>query len=99
MLPTIERRPARSSYSSTSCVPSCTARRVSVTPALTTIRFPTAAVPSPWAEAPDERCETRLGGRARLLELPHSHREKESQSHEGHDHGRATIAQQRQRDA
>src|SRR6266478_5670193 len=98
MLPTMERRPARSTYNSISCVPSCTARRVSVTPALTTIRFPTAAVPSSRAHAPGARLAARRR-RARLLELPHSDREEEPQRHERDDHGRPAVAHERKRDA
>src|SRR5262249_37755321 len=94
MFPTIERRPARSTYSSTSCCPSCTARRVSVTPALTTIRLPTAAVPRAEAQASGARLVVR-GQRTRLLELPHSNREEEPQSHKRHDHGRTAVAHQR----
>src|SRR6266511_200284 len=98
MLPTMERRPARSTYSSTSCVPSCTARRVSVTPALTTIRLSTAAVPSSEARAPGEQLVARRR-RARLLELPHSDREEEPQRHERHHHGRPAVTHERKRDA
>src|SRR5262244_2877671 len=96
MFPTLARRPARSTYSSTSWCPSCTARRVSVTPAFTTIRLPTAAVPSAEARASGARHAVR-SRRTRLLELPHSNREEEPQSHERHDHGRTTVAHQRKR--
>src|SRR3989337_430614 len=98
MLPTMERRPALSTYSSTSCVPSCPARRVSVTPALTTIRFPTAAVPSSEAGAPGARLAARRR-RARLLELPHSNREEEPERNERCDQGRPAVAHERERDA
>src|SRR5580765_5587608 len=91
MFPTMERRRARSTYSSVSWLPSCTARRVSVTPSFTTIRFPTAAPDGPGVLRP-----ARLFG---LLELPHSNREEEPQSHEGHHHGRPPIAHERERNA
>src|SRR5262245_40659607 len=98
MFPTIERRPARSTYSSTNCCPSCTARRVSVTPALTTIRLPTAADPSAEAKASGARRAVRPR-RTRLLELQHSNREEEPQSHDRHDHGRTAVSHHRERDA
>src|SRR5215470_17827082 len=99
MFPTIERRPVRSTYSSTSCVPSCTARRVSVTPALTTMRLPTAAVPSARAWRPPVHDSRSARRRTRLLELPHSHREEEPQRHERHDYGRPAVAHEREGDA
>src|SRR5262245_22684958 len=89
MLPTMERRRVRSTYSSVSRELSCTARRVSVTPTFATIRFFT------W---PSIR-GGRPGGCPALLELPHSHREQEAQPHERDDHGGSAIAHERQRDA
>src|SRR5262245_12673211 len=88
MLPTIERRRARSTYSSVRRLPSCTASRVSVTPTLTTIRFFTAVL----IRGPAPR-------QLSLLEPPHSHREQEAQSHERDDHGRSAVAHERKRDA
>src|SRR3990172_5511528 len=89
MLLTMERRRARSTYSSASWCPSCTARRVSVTPALTTIRFPTAVLdPGVCIPAVTQR----------LLELPHPYREQEPKPHERDDHGGPPVAHQRERD-
>src|SRR4030095_804765 len=88
MRPAMERRPSRSTYRSVSTLPSCTATRVSMRPALTTIRFPT------WNLDPG-----RGKGPAailRLVELPHSDREQEPEPHQRHHHGRPAVTHQRQ---
>src|SRR5882724_5042024 len=90
MFPTMERRSARSMYSSVRRFPSWTARRVSVTPALTTMRFPTANLD------PGSRRGTRPA-MMRLVELPHSDRDQETQCSQGDHHGRSAVAHERQR--
>src|SRR4030067_1700406 len=89
MLLTSERRRALSRYSSASGFPSGTARRVSVTPALTMVRSPPAVLdPGICIPAVTQR----------LLELPHSYREQEPKPHERDDHGGPPVAHQRERD-
>src|SRR5438552_10578572 len=91
-LPTMERRPSRSTYSSVMSAPSCTATRVSVSPALTTIRLPTAA--------PRWRARRRPPARppCASLELPHPDREQEPERRQGDDHRGAAVTHERQRD-
>src|SRR5438552_2122857 len=90
-LPTIERCPRRSTYSSVRRLPSCTATRVSVSPALTTIRLPTAA--------PRWRARRRRSARPRgvSLELPHPDREEEAERRQGDEHRGPAVAHERQR--
>src|SRR5215831_16508429 len=90
MLPTMERRRARSTYSSVRRFWSWTASRVSDTPTLTMMRLLTAA-PAPGS--PHSRVHESW-----LLELPHPDGEEESDAHERYQHGRAAIAHERQRD-
>src|SRR5262245_48664373 len=92
-LPTMERRLCRSRYSSVRRLPSCTATRVSVSPALTTMRLPTAA--PRWRAR--RRGPSRLHGAS--LELPHPYREEEAQRGQGDDHRGAAVAHQRQRNS
>src|SRR5713226_8016991 len=91
MLPTMERRSARSTYSSVRRFPSWTARRVSVTPALTTMRLPTADL-DPGSGATETRPAV-----LRLVELPHSDRKQKAQRRQRDHHGGAAVAHERQR--
>src|SRR5262245_572700 len=91
-LPTIERCPWRSTNSSVRRVPSCTATRVSVSPALTTIRLPRAA--PRWRRRRRRSCRPDDAS----LELPHPYREQEAERCQGDDHRGAAVAHERQRD-